>query len=177
MTAEKLVAIREQEQRQAADFLGVKSVTFMEGYSDGEIEPTLQLRRELVAMIRHFKPDIVFTFDPWATNNVHAHPDHRAVAVCSLDAMAIARGRMSYPEQLVNGVTPHSVQQIYFYGTDRPNHWVDISSVLEKQLAALHLHASQIQGFEDEFIRRRAIQAGAKYKHTYAEAFHRYTMA
>ncbi len=78
---------------------------------------------------------------------------------------------------LLRGMTPHSVQQIYFYGTDRPNYWVDISSVIERQLAALHLHASQTQGFEDEFIRKRAIQAGAQYKYAYAEAFHRYMMA
>jgi len=177
MTPDRLAKIREQEQRSAADFLGVKSVTFLEGYHDGEIEPTLALRRDLARMIRRLKPDTVLSFDPWAKNDVHAHPDHRATAVCALDAMAVARGRMSYPDQLVDGITPHSVKQIYFYGTDRPNHWVDISSTLETQLTALHLHGSQMQGFEDEFIRRRAIQAGAELKYTYAEAFHRFSMA
>ncbi|MGB8344122.1 MAG: PIG-L deacetylase family protein [Ktedonobacteraceae bacterium] len=177
MTPDRLAAIREQEQRRAADFLGVKSVTFLAGYHDGEIEPTLALRRELAGMIRRLKPDIVLSFDPWAKNDVHAHPDHRATAVCALDAMAVARGRLSYPDQLVDGITPHSVQHIYFYGTDRPNHWVDISSTIDIQLAALHLHTSQMQGFEDEFIRRRAIQAGAELKYTYAEVFHRFSMA
>src|SRR5690242_2079036 len=70
--------------------------------------------------------------------------------------------------------TPHNVKHLYFYGTDRPNYWVDISSTLDRQLAALHLHSTQIQGFEDEFIRRRAIQAGATYQYTYAEAFHHF---
>lgn len=177
MTSDRIAAMREQEQRRAADFLGVKNVVFLEGYRDGEIEPTLALRRELAGMIRQLRPDIVFSFDPWARNDVHAHPDHRATAVCALDAMAVARGGLSYPEQLVDGVTPHSVQHIYFYGTDRPNHWVDISATIETQLSALHLHASQMQGFEDEFIRRRAIQAGAELKYSYAEAFHRFSMA
>lgn len=177
MTQDQVARLREQEQRRVAEFLGVKKVTYLEGYYDGEVEPTLQLRRDMVGAIRRIKPDIVLSFDPWAKNDVHAHPDHRATAVCALDAMAVARGGMSYPEQLVDGVTPHSVQQIYFYGTDRPNHWVDISSTIETQLNALHLHASQMQGFEDEFIRRRATLAGAELKYPYAEAFHRYTMA
>ena len=177
MTQAQLAKLREEETRRVAEFLGVKSVTFLEGYYDGEVEPTLQLRRDLVGAIRRIKPDIVLSFDPWAKNDVHAHPDHRATAVCALDAMAVARGSMSYPEQLVDGVTPHSVQQIYFYGTDHPNHWVDISSTIDTQLAALHLHTSQMQGFEDGFIRRRATQAGAELKYSYAEAFHRFTMA
>ena len=84
MTQERLAKIREQEQRRVADFLGVKSVTFLEGYHDGEIEPTLTLRRDLAGTIRRIKPDIVFSFDPWAKNDVHAHPDHRAAALCEI---------------------------------------------------------------------------------------------
>lgn len=177
MTPERLSAIREREQRQAAEHLGVKSVRFLEGYRDGEVEATLTLRRDLVEAIRRIKPDIVFSFDPWGSNGPHAHPDHRAVAVCTLDAAAVARSRMSYPEQLVNGITSHSITQLYFYGTDRPNYWVDISSTLEIKLAALHLHASQMGASVDERIRTRAIQAGAALKYPYAEQFHRFTMA
>src|SRR5689334_18475975 len=33
-----LAAIREEEQRQAAKVLGVQTVTFLEGYYDGEVE-------------------------------------------------------------------------------------------------------------------------------------------
>lgn len=177
MTPKQLSAIREREQRQAAEYLGVKSVHFLEGYSDGEVEVTLALRRDLVEAIRRIKPDIVFSFDPWGSNGPHAHPDHRATAVCTLDAVAVARSRMSFPDQLVDGVTSHSVKQLYFYGTDRPNHWVDIGPTIDKKLAALHLHASQLGPSVDERIRTRAIQAGAALKYTYAEQFHRYTMS
>lgn len=177
MTQEQIAVIREREQRQAADLLGVKSVTFLEGYGDGEVEATMGLRRDLVGAIRQLKPNIIFSFDPWGSNGVHAHPDHRAAAVCTLDAIAVARNRFTYPEQLIEGITEHSVQQVYFYGTDRPNHWVDITTTLEQKLAALHLHASQMGPQVDERIRRRAIQAGAAPKYTYAEQFHRYTLA
>jgi LmbE family N-acetylglucosaminyl deacetylase len=71
----------------------------------------------------------------------------------------------------------HSVQQVYFYGTDRANYWVDISPTIEKKLEALHLHASQMGPSVDERIRTRAIQAGAALKYPYAEQFHRYTLS
>ncbi len=177
MTREQIAAIREQEQRQAAAFLGVKSVSFLDGYFDGEVEPTMALRRDIVGVIRRIKPDIVFSFDPWGSNGQHAHPDHRATAVCTLDAIAVARNRMTFPEQMVNGVLNHSVQQVYFYGTDRANYWVDITSTIEKKLEALHLHVSQMGPSVDERIRTRAIQAGAALKYTYAEQFHRYTLS
>lgn len=177
MTQERIASMREHEQRQAADSLGVKSVTFLEGYNDGEVEATRELRRDLVGAIRRIKPEIIFSFDPWASNGIHAHPDHRAAAICTLDAIAVARNRFTYPEQLVEGITEHAIKQAYFYGTDRPNHWVDISTTIEKKLAALHLHASQMGPTVDERIRTRAIQAGAVLKYAYAEPFHRYTLS
>src|SRR5579875_3647166 len=65
MTPEKLAPIREQEQRNAAQVLGVQTVTFFDGYYDSEVEPTLKLRREITLLVRQWKPDAVFTFDPW----------------------------------------------------------------------------------------------------------------
>lgn len=47
MTPELLASIREHEQRQAAELQGVQAVTFLNGYFDGEVEPTMSLRREL----------------------------------------------------------------------------------------------------------------------------------
>jgi len=44
MTPEKLAPIREQEQRKAAQTLGVQTVTFLEGYSE--------LRREIAFVVR-----------------------------------------------------------------------------------------------------------------------------
>jgi LmbE family N-acetylglucosaminyl deacetylase len=175
MTPERLSSLREQEQRRAAETLGVQTVTFLEGYFDGEVEPTMQLRRELVLAIRQWKPDVVFTFDPWRRNEVH--PDHRAVGICTLDALACARGRMYYPEQLQHGLTAHNTKQIYYFSTDRPNHWVDISSVTDKKIAALHCHASQTEHQDIQaWVLERAHSAGVEHKFKYAEAFHHYVM-
>ena len=175
MTPERLASIREQEQRQAAETLGVQTVTFLDGYYDGEVEPSLHLRRELALVVRQWKPDVVFTFDPWRRNEVH--PDHRAVGTCTLDALACARGRMYYPEQLQHGVTPHNAKQLYYFSTDRPNHWVDISSVIETKIAALSCHASQTsQKDAQTWVQQRARIAGVEHKFPYAEAFHHYVM-
>lgn len=175
MTPEKLAAIREAEQREAASVLGVQTVTFLEGYFDGEVEPTIELRRTLAFVVRQWKPDAVFTFDPWRRNEVH--PDHRAVGICTLDALACARGRMYYPEQLENGITPHNVRHIYYFSTDRPNHWVDITSTVDKKVAALRCHISQTKSKNiEEWVRRRASIAGVEHKIKYAEAYHHYVM-
>ncbi len=52
MTLEQVSAIREREQRKAAEVQGVRTVTFLNGYFDGEVEPTLQLRRDIALVIR-----------------------------------------------------------------------------------------------------------------------------
>src|ERR1700755_2779782 len=63
MTSERLVAIREEEERNAAKALGVKDVIFLR-YKDGELEPNLALRRDIVRQIRLFKPTIALTGAP-----------------------------------------------------------------------------------------------------------------
>ncbi len=50
MTSERLAAIREVEERNAATVLGVKEVVFLR-YPDGELEPNLDLRRDIVRQI------------------------------------------------------------------------------------------------------------------------------
>jgi LmbE family N-acetylglucosaminyl deacetylase len=173
MTIEQVASIREREQRKAADVQGVQVITFLNGYFDGEVEPTLQLRRDIALVIRQWRPDVVFTFDPWRKNE--PHPDHRAVGIATLDALACARGVAFYPEQLKDGVTPHSVKHIYFFLTDRPNHWVDISNVIDKKVKALSCHQSQMRNINndpDAWVRRKAIVEGFEHRYAYGEPFH-----
>ena len=103
MTMERLAKIREEEQRHAADMLGVREVTFL-GHNDGEVEVTLALRGELVHAIRRAQPDVLFTFDPWRPYEIH--PDHRNVGLCALDALASADTRPSSTESPVTASQP-----------------------------------------------------------------------
>src|SRR6266567_9055410 len=50
MSPEQLIALRRQEQRSAADVLGVKDIVFL-GYLDGYLEHTLALRKDIARAI------------------------------------------------------------------------------------------------------------------------------
>src|SRR5688572_2498748 len=58
-----LAKLREGEQSAANEVLGIQETVFLR-YPDGELEPTLGLRRELTRLIRRCKPDVVVTGDP-----------------------------------------------------------------------------------------------------------------
>ena len=169
-TPEQLVATREAEQQTAAKVLGIEEVTFLR-HMDGEVEVSIPFRREIAQVIRVGRPDVVLTFDPWQRYQIH--PDHRAIGQTTLDAVAAARDRLYYPEQLTNGLTEHRVHNVYFFATDAPNYYVDITDTIEQKIEALLCHASQI-GSRDigEFVRARARVAGAEIGVEYAEAFH-----
>ena len=169
MTMERLGEIREEEQRRAADVLGVRDVTFL-GHNDGEVEVTMALRSELVYAIRHAQPDVLFTFDPWRPYEIH--PDHRNVGTCALDALAAARMPMYYPEQLTGDMTQHRLKQVYLFSTHQPNHWVDVSDYMQKKLEALHCHTSQVSDSVDEIVRQRASIIGVEHGYKYGESFH-----
>ncbi len=167
---EQLAATREAEQLAAARLLGVEEVTFLR-HSDGEVEVNIPFRRELAQVIRQGRPDVVLTFDPWQRYQIH--PDHRAVGQCALDAVAAARDHMYYPEQLGPELKEHRVHNVYFFATDYPNHYVDISTTIEKKIEALRCHASQIRTEAlEERIRSRARSVGQEVGLEYAEAFH-----
>ncbi len=169
-TPTQLTATREAEQLAAARILGVEEVTFLR-HSDGEVEVSIPFRRELSLVIRRGKPDVVITFDPWQRYQIH--PDHRAVGMTTLDAVAAARDHMYYPEQLTDGLTEHRVHNVYFFATDDPNYYVDITSTINTKIEALLAHTSQIrtEGLEER-IRQRARIAGQQIGVEYAEAFH-----
>lgn len=169
-TPESLVATREAEQLEAARVLGVEEVTFLH-HSDGEVEVSIPLRRELVGVIRRGRPDIVLTFDPWQRYQIH--PDHRAVGQTALDAVAAARDHMYYPDQLTDGLTEHRVHNVYLFATDQPNYFVDVTAYMETRMAAVRAHASQVKGETTlEWIRSRARAAGQEIGVEYAESFH-----
>src|SRR5262249_17834512 len=59
---QELAATREEEQREAARVLGVKDVIFL-GYPDGFLEPTQELRGQVVRLLRQYKVDVALTWD------------------------------------------------------------------------------------------------------------------
>lgn len=146
MTREKLGRIREEEQRAAARVLGVREVVFLD-HPDGSVVASLGLRRDLTRQIRRWRPDIVITCDPTVRYRTHYvnHPDHRAVGDSALDAVfPDARNRLQFSELLEEGLEPHYVREVYIAGAAEPDVEIDITDSLERKVAALRQHRSQI---------------------------------
>jgi len=171
MTKERLAEIRRAEQRAACATLGVGAVVFL-GYDDGQLQPSLELRRELVRLIRHYRPQVVLTSDPtrmFSGNGYINHPDHRAAGQAALDAVAPASEMpLLWPEV----GEPHKVQQVYVYGNDEADVWVDVSETIEQKIAALKQHASQMGDWDPtERIKDWSAKVGAEKGLAYAEKF------
>ena len=178
MTREKLAQIRQEEQRAAARTAGVDDVVFL-GHPDGEVEPTLALRRDLVREIRRFKPDIVICFDPtvlFGGDRYINHPDHRAAGLAALDAVAPAAGMpLVFAELRQEGLEPHEVREVFVTAGSEANTWIDISETIEAKIEALRQHASQFADGWDPgpMLREWAAEAGQKAGMSYAESFRR----
>jgi len=171
MTRERLAEIRRAEQRAAGATLGVSEVVFL-GYDDGQLQPTLDLRRDLVRVIRQHKPQVVITWDPTRLligDEYINHPDHRAAAQAALDAIAPASAMpLLWPEV----GAPHQVRQVYIFGHDRPSVWVDVTETIEQKIAALRQHASQMGGWDPtEMIKEWGAETGKEKELAYAESY------
>lgn len=172
---------RKEEQREAARILGLRGVEFLD-YLDGCVEPTLEFRRDLVRVIRRYRPHIVVIPSPdrnW-TPAYHVgryHPDHLAVGQAALAALYPAAGNAwDFPELLEEGLQPHQVQEVWVVNAPIVNHAVDISTTLERKLAALRAHQSQfgerLQLLE-RWLHQAAFERGVRHGLPFAEEFHR----
>lgn len=152
MTSAKLVQIREEEERCAAKVLGVKEVIFLH-HTDGELFPTLDLRRDITRMIRLKKPEVVVTLDPtvfWYQTRAINHPDHRAIGAAALEAVfPTARDRLNFIElERDEGLETHKVLTVYIAGAAEPTVKMDITETIETKILSLHEHKSQIADME-----------------------------
>ncbi len=184
MSADYLQSAREEEQRKAADVLGVSEVVFLD-FGDGELEDDHAFRRELVYHIRRLKPDIVFTTDPFRTS-FYIHRDHRMTGLVTLDAVfPYARDRLHYPEHIAQGLAGHNVGEVFLWGSESPDTFIDIGDVVDLKIRSLLAHTSQMQdwirdlGSEEAFGERmKAMSKRMMRRHNlpfeHAEGFRRY---
>jgi LmbE family N-acetylglucosaminyl deacetylase len=145
-----LARVREAEQDAAGRVLGLSSVRYLR-FPDGELEPSLVLRKAIVRVLRELRADVVLCQDPRALVDDDStylnHPDHRAAGQATLDAAFPGVGNPSaYRDLLAEGLAAHKVREVWLYFTSdaNANHWVDISDTLEVKLEALEAHASQL---------------------------------
>lgn len=151
---EQMPILRETEQRAAAAAVGVKQVEFLEGYRDGVLTPTIELRRDITAAIRRFRPDRILTNSPlrrWDRIAGPSHPDHLAAGEATTCAVyPDARNPFAFPELLRDrGLEPWTVREIWYSGGPDPDHLVDVTDTYERKLAALRAHVSQTSHLDD----------------------------
>ncbi len=176
MTSSELVSLRRDEQRRAADLLGVKELFFLD-YEDGELSPSRQFLGDVVRVIREVRPTAVFTHDPEAViiNDAFVnHSDHRTTGLTAVDAVyPAARDRLNFPEQIAAGLQPHKVGSIYIWGSERANLQVDITDSIDAKINALRAHDSQ---FTEEFV-DRILERWKTPEGRYFESFRRVVLA
>jgi LmbE family N-acetylglucosaminyl deacetylase len=161
---------RREEQLAAAEVLGIAEAVFLE-HPDGELSRAPDLAAELTRLIRRFRPYRVVTWDPW--RRYELHPDHRAAGMATLDAVLAAGNPHYFPRQRAEGLAAHQVAEVYLYGAEEPDTWVDITATLEGKLAAIACHRSQVEHTPDLLERVRSCNGeyGRESGSPYAEAF------
>jgi len=178
MKPEELAKIREQEQLAAAKLLGVREVIFLR-YPDQYLEDTHEFRKELVRLIRMYKPETVVTADPY--RRYVWHRDHRITGQVTLDAVfPYARDSLSYPDLLEQGLSPHRVSEVLLWGSEEPNYRSNITDTFDTKIAALRCHESQVgnrpSNEMQERLRQRHSSMAEGEDYELAEAFHRVAM-
>jgi LmbE family N-acetylglucosaminyl deacetylase len=177
---EQMPALREAEQRAAAKAVGVTDVRFLDGFRDGWLDPTHELQKEIVRVIRQVRPDRMLIQSPernWDRLGA-SHPDHLAAGEAAIRAVyPAARNPFAYPELLADeGLEAWIVREVWLMADPAGSHLVDITETFGRKLDALHAHRSQTSHMHDlEGMLRmwgeRTAQAGGLVAGRLAETF------
>ena len=175
LTPETLTAIRRDEQARAATSIGVQELVFM-NYPDQALEETPGLRKDVVRLLRVFRPRILVTSDPY--RRYLWHRDHRIIGQVAMDAVfPYARDHMAYPDLIEQGLEPHKVAEVLFWGTEDINFQSDITATFDRKIEALQCHSSQIKEFKSSdpiaWLKERCREMAQGSSYELAEGFHR----
>ena len=179
VTGEELVKIREREQLDAGELLGLHQVVFL-GYEDAMLQPSIELRRDIVREIRRYRPDILVCMSPLRSldgDGYIGHPDHLASGEAALAAVfPSARDRLTFPELLEEGLEPHKVAEVWIMDQDNADKYVDVTGYMDTAIAALQAHASQVGEDVAKHMRNWRSGTGEKVGFPYAESFKRFRL-
>ena len=172
---DELAKIRQNEQRAAAEILGVREVVFLENQDQG-LEDTPEFRKQIVRMIRRYRPETVVTADPY--RRYIWHRDHRIAGQVTIDAVfPYARDHLAYPDLLEEGLQPHKVREMLFWASENINFRSDVTTTFDLKLAALRCHKSQVNTMRfsdlEDWLRKRCKDLAEGEDFELAEAFHR----
>lgn len=135
----ELAALRRKETEAVSRLMGIDYEIL--GNRDGRLQPTVEARLELIALIRRDKPDLILTHRP---NDYH--PDHRATSTLVCDA-----AYMVIVPHIVPEVPALRVNPVIAYLSDHfqrpvpfaPSIVIDVEPVLESILDQMECHRCQ----------------------------------
>lgn len=136
----RLVATRQEEQREASRALGGTGECIFLGWPDGELEAGLRQRWEVAYWIRRCRPEVVLGHDPW--RRYRLHPDHRNAGFLATDGIVAARDPHFFPEQ---SLPHHRPDALLLWEAEDPDHVEGVAGFVDAKLAALLAHASQFE--------------------------------
>lgn len=131
---------RAEEARAAAELAGVGELVL--DIHDGELEPTLELRKRVVRIIREYEADIVLTHRPY-----DYHPDHRYTSIVVQDAAFMVTVPHFCP-----GVNALRKNPVFLFMMDpfkkplpfQPDVAVDVTDVMDVKWAMIDAMQSQM---------------------------------
>jgi len=139
MAGGPLAQRRTEEVEKAAEILGIESEVL--DNHDGELMPTLEIRKDLIRLVREWQADVVISHRP---NDYH--PDHRYTAILVQDGAFMVTVPYMTPD-----TEPLRKNPVYLYMWDhfqkpypfQPDILVPIDEVVDKKLDALSVMTSQ----------------------------------
>jgi len=135
-----LAKIRMEESQKAAEILGVKEYVVMDNH-DGELMPTLEIRKDIIREIRLWNADLVIGPRPH-----DYHPDHRYTSLLMQDAAF-----MVVVPNIAPDVPALKKNPVFIYAEDRfqkpypfeADIAIDIDEVFMQKIAGMGAHDSQ----------------------------------
>jgi LmbE family N-acetylglucosaminyl deacetylase/uncharacterized membrane protein HdeD (DUF308 family) len=123
------INLRLEEAEEAGKVLGLQEIIFM-GYTDRSIEVNEENVEKTVALLNHFSPDLVISFEYLSKRTLDPHPDHLAVGEITRRAVTKYRENNQLDYILMSSIIPDI--------------FVNISNVRRIKLEALSKHETQI---------------------------------
>lgn len=165
---EEIVRLRVEEQQRAAALVGVTDIHYLH-QRDGYLEPSHEVMREVVRLIRQLRPDVVVSMHPERNWNriQKSHPDHLAVGEAVTRAVYPAlENPFAYPELAESGLEAYKLPWLWLFAgpEERENHFVDVTEHVDSKLAAIHIHVSQHPDVEamERTVRGLMLGTGAR---------------
>lgn len=137
---DKLVAVRQDEQRESARRLGADGEVAFLGWVDGELESGPEPRRQVASWIRTLRPTVVLGHDPW--RRWRLHPDHRHAGWLTVDGIVAARDPHYFPELRLD---PHRPDALLLFEADEPDHAEDAAGFETAKATAIEAFVSQYE--------------------------------